>query len=231
MFTRQGKLRPFHSSVLLACDSVVGREKMKPNEETKRFWLMMYAMDAFKKNILYCNYLMANNLSIEDTVYIPIVIAILTLYGKPWHNNQGIGKLDDSIVPHEHRILHDLMLRDRDKIHAHSDSDGVKSKSGCNANHVRLVRSERGHKWTVPTSFNFGDKELEEIILLCEKLNRKLDGETSKIEKTFASEIQRLLPGEYLLNLSKEDVSIFKIVDEVGLRSIVKRWDQIEGSI
>jgi hypothetical protein len=79
---------------------------MKPTKETKRFWLMIYAMDAFGAVVSSCEYLLKNNFHVAGPMHRRTMTAILTLYGHPFHNNQGIGKLDESIIPAQYLELH-----------------------------------------------------------------------------------------------------------------------------
>ena len=98
---------------------------MKPSIETKRFWLMLYAMDSFHHVVTACDHLIENNTQHDAPLYRLLATAILTMYGRPFHNNRGVGKLDEVIVPAEFMDLHRQLILERDKIHAHVDSVGI----------------------------------------------------------------------------------------------------------
>jgi hypothetical protein len=200
---------------------------MRPTEETKKFWLMLYAMDAFKKCIHCCDSLLEGGIAPSDFDYLPMIVAILTMYGKPFHRNVGVGKLDDIFVPEAYKDLHQLMIRDRDKIHAHSDAKGITTNIG-NANQIRLIRNEKGFMWSVPTSVSYGKAEIENVIALCKALIRKLDYYTTKYEKKVLKEIKKLPPGEYVLNFDLNDSSIFTRVKEVGLSRDIHKWNRLD---
>ncbi len=203
---------------------------MKPTEETQKFWLMLYAMDAFKKCIRCCESLLEQGVTPSNFAYLTTIIAILTMYGKPFHFNRGgVGKLDERFVPLAHKNLHELMIRDRDKIHAHVDAKDIETEIG-NANQIRLVRSEKekGFAWTVPTSVSFGESEIQEIILLCKALIEKLDYHTTKYEKKVVKEIRLLTDGEYVLNFDLNDSSLFTRVQERGLSRDITKWTRLD---
>jgi len=200
---------------------------MRPTEETNTFWLMLYAMDAFKKCILCCESMLKYRITPAEFAYLPMIIAVLTMYGKPFHRNVGVGKLDDGFVPPAYKDLHELMIRDRDKIHAHSDAKGKDSRIG-NANEVYLIRAEEGFSWGVPTLVSFDEKEIRSIIALCEALIQKLDDDTTKYEGKVIEEIRKLPPGEYILNLYPHDSSLFTRVAEKGLSRGVHKWTRID---
>lgn len=189
---------------------------MKPTEETKTFWLMLYAMDAFRKCIQGCESLLAADVTPSNPAYLQTIVAILTMYGKPFHRNAGVGKLDDRFVPLAYKNLHQQMMRERDKIHAHSDARGIDTKFG-NANQVRLIRGEKGFLWCVPTLVSYNGAEIKNIIALCKALIEKLDYHTTKYEKKVVKEIRRLAPGEYVLNFDPNDSSLFTRVGETSL--------------
>jgi hypothetical protein len=114
--------------------------------------------------------------------------AILTLYGQPFHNNQGIGKLDEAIIPPQYLNLHNELMQYRDKIHAHRDSAGVCTRIG-NAGQIGLQRSHDGFQWTICTYLPHDKADLQRIRDLCNLLIAKLDSETDKYEKIPAKEL------------------------------------------
>jgi hypothetical protein len=193
---------------------------MKPTEETRKFWLMLYAMDAFKKCIRCCESLLEDGIKPSDPYYLPMITGILTMYGKSFHRNWGVGKLDDIIIPEAHKNLHEVMIRDRDKIHAHADAEGIDTWFG-NANQVRLIKNnESGFSWFVPTSLSFDEDEIKNIIELCQALIMKLDYHTTKYEKKVIKEIKRLSPGEYVLNIDLNGSSLFTLVERISPKGI-----------
>jgi len=187
---------------------------MKPTKETKRFWLMIYAMDAFGVVVSACEYLLKNSFHIAGPIHRRTMTAILILYGQPFHNNQGIGKLDEAIIPDQYLNLHNELMQYRDKIHAHRDSAGVCTRIG-NANQIRLQRLRDGFQWTICTYLPHDKADLQRIRDLCNLLITKLDSETDKYEKTCLMEIEALPEGEYLLNTDVNATGLFTRVETI----------------
>ena len=181
---------------------------MKPTDETKRFWLMAYAMDGFRNVISACEYLLDSNSQPTTQIFRHLATAILTMYGRPFHNNYGVGKLDNRLVPEKYKSLHERLIYERDKIHAHADAKGVPSRIG-NANQVRLLRAAGGFKWTVSTYLPYKRQDLLDLCKLCRILTRKLDYHTDKYEKNGLKVIKRLPEGEYVLNVDPNAGALF----------------------
>lgn len=187
---------------------------MKPTEETKRFWLMMYAIDTFRNVVSACEYLLETEFHVAGPMHRRTMTAILALYGQPFHNSRGIGKLDQTLIPAEYLDLHHELMQHRDKIHAHLDSEGISTRIG-NANQVRLQRIRDGFQWTTCTYLPHDKTELQRIRDLCRLLITQLDQETDKYEKKCLMEIEALPEGEYLLNTDVNATSLFTRVENI----------------
>ena len=175
---------------------------------------MMYAMDVFRNVVSACEYLLENNFHVAGPMHRRTMTAILALYGQPFHNNRGIGKLDQTLVPPEYSNLHDELMLHRDKIHARLDSAGVNTRFG-NANQVRLQRSRDGFQWTTCTYLPHDKADLQRIRDLCNSLIAKLDCSTSEYEKKCLMEIEALPEGEYLLNTDASATRLFTRVERI----------------
>jgi len=195
---------------------------MRPSQETKRFWLMMYAMDAFQNVISSCQYLLENDFHVAGPMYRRIVTSIVTMYGRPFHNNYGVGKLEAGLVPTEYKQLHDQIIHERDKTHAHTDASGLNTRVG-NANQVRLLRVKDGFKWVTCTYLPYDHGDLRNICRLCEVLVEKLNDETDKYEKRCIEVIKALPEGEYILSLDEKADNIF-----IKVPSVLPPPDNIE---
>ena len=183
---------------------------MKPSEETKTFWLMLYAIESFRETIWACNYLLQNHIHSSDSLYRAIVTSIYTNYGRPFHKNFGVGRLERDIIPNHYRTIHDKLILERDKIHAHRDSTGIQTWIG-EANQVRLLRLEKGFTWTTSTYISFDENEIIEIGKLCSLLVKLLDKETDKYQEKCIQSIKNLSVGEYLLNLDDKNPLFTKV--------------------
>lgn len=187
---------------------------MQPTDETKRFWLMAYAMDGFRNVISACEFLLDANFDPTCPMHRHLATAILTMYGRPFHNNYGVGRLDIRLVPDKYKSLHEQLIYERDKIHAHADAKGVQSRIG-NANQVRLLRTKRGFKWVVSSYLPYQRQDLLDICELCKALIANLDYYTDKYEKKCLRVIKQLPEGEYVLNIDTAASTLFDSVQSV----------------
>lgn len=187
---------------------------MKPTEETKQFWLMLYALDALGNALWACDYLLKHEPHVAGPTHRALMTAILTNYGRPFHKNHGVGKLDASIVPAEFHDLHQQLVRERDKVHAHSDAQGIPTRIG-NANQIRLLRLPDAFKWVTSTYLPYEEPDIRRIRRLCLVLTDELDRRTDEYEKRCLPEIRNLSPGEYLLNTDTAAPELFTKVGSV----------------
>ena len=187
---------------------------MKPSEDTKTFWLMIYSIEAFREVIWACNYLLQSRPHLSDSMFRAMMTSIYTHCGRPFHKNFGVGNLKRDIVPEQYKSLHDRLMLERDKIHAHRDGAGVQSHIG-NANQVRLLRLENGFTWCTSTYLSCEDDEIMEIGKLCSLLIKHLDKETDRYQEKCLPIIRELSVGEYQLNLDSQNDNLFLKVESV----------------
>lgn len=189
-------------------------EPMKPTEDTQQFWLMLYAIDAFSNVLWACDYLLKHTPSVAGPMYRTLMTAVLTNYGRPFRRNYGVGKLSNSFVPPEFRDLHDQLIHERDKVHAHSDAQGIPTPIG-NANQVRLLRLPHAFKWVTSTYLPYGEIDIHRLRHLCLALTQELDRRTDEYERRCLAVIRKLNPGEYLLNTDVKEAELFERVGSV----------------
>ena len=187
---------------------------MKPTDKTKQFWLMLYAIDAFQNVMWACDSLLKRKPDKSEPTYRSLIAFILSNYGRPFHGNHGVGRLDANIVPAEYRSLHDQLIRDRDKILAHTDTQGIPTYFG-NANQVRLLRLPDSFKWVTSTYISLDDADNRRIHDLCQSLTAVLDKRTDEYERCCLPEIKKLSPGEYLLNTKADESELFTKVSSI----------------
>jgi hypothetical protein len=187
---------------------------MQQNNETKQFWLMLYAMEGFEIVIRACDSLLNNKYDHFDINFQCIITAILTIYGRPWHKNEGVGKLEDVLVPEEYKALHLRLITERDKIFAHKDAKGFQTPIG-NANQIRLLRSKDGFTWMCNNFFSFDTDDIKRIHCLCKILFDKLDYHTSKYQNKCIKEIKFLPEGEYILNTDNNTSELFQKTESI----------------
>lgn len=187
---------------------------MKPTKDTQLFWLMLYSMDAFSNVLWACDYLLKHTPHVAGPTHRTFLTAIITNYGRPFRRNNGVGRLDESIVPSEFRDLHRQLVSERDKVHAHTDADGIPTPIG-NANQIRLLRLQNAFKWVTSTYLPYGEADLHCIRRLCKSLIGELDRRTDEYEKHCLAAIKNLELGEYLLNTNLEASALFQKVSNV----------------
>jgi len=90
--------------------------------EAKKFWLMFQAKETFKAVHQGCLELVRSGLGKESPLYFPTIAGLICLYGKPFKNNKGVGKLPRDMVPKEQLSLYDQLIVIRDQLYAHSDA-------------------------------------------------------------------------------------------------------------
>ena len=192
---------------------------MKPDDETKRFWLMLYARGAFQDVIKSCEYLLEKGLDYfyeNIPMYRCMTTAMFTIYGRPFSTNYGVGKLNAQLfVPKEYTALHKKLICERNKIHAHKDAKGLATRFG-EINQVRLVRGKNGFTWGISSPFSYEEKDLRDISKLCEALIEKLNYHIDKYERKCRKEIKKLREGEYLLNVDDTAGDLFVKAPNVG---------------
>ncbi|MFO8007294.1 MAG: hypothetical protein R6V05_06105 [Candidatus Brocadiia bacterium] len=187
---------------------------MKPSDETKRFWLMLYAREGFHRVVAACNVITEQNLNEFDPAYDRCITTIVTNYGRAWRNNRGVGKLDEGIVPEAHLALHGHLLEQRDKVYAHKDADGPQSDIG-KVNQIRLLRRKTGFIWVCGNIISFQREQIPAVRRLCMQLEEKLDAATTEYENKCRSDIEALPEGEYILNLDVTSPALFMKTDSI----------------
>jgi len=108
--------------------------------EAKKFWLMFQAKETFKAVHQGCLELVRSGLGKESPLYFPTIAGLICLYGKPFKNNKGVGKLPRDMVPKEQLSLHDQLIVIRDQLYAHSDASETVIAGTLHFGEVRAYR-------------------------------------------------------------------------------------------
>ena len=94
-------------------------------EERVLFKKYYLAHDAFSRAIEQIDFVTKNRNNFPSNVlYINSLSMIFILYGKPFTNNRGIGKLAEDIIPSDLMEYHRNIIIFRDKLIAHVDQNG-----------------------------------------------------------------------------------------------------------
>jgi hypothetical protein len=166
-------------------------------DDKRKLWKMHHAAADFSMVAETCSYILKNDVK-ADPIYYALVVGIYTVYGRPFTQSIGAGKLDDSIVPKEHRALHQQLLKHRHQVYAHSDATGAPAAFG-NINQVRFfVRS----KDILPGVIRWRSDPavLKEIVVLCQALKKKTKYWIDKIQDKHFPHLNVPI-GQYVIDL------------------------------
>ena len=94
----------------------------KTFEDARSAWRMQFALQTFKSVRAGMQAMLDHGFTVDSPEYYPLIVGLVCLYGRPFKNSKPAGKLDENIVPKEHKKLHDELILIRDKFFAHSDS-------------------------------------------------------------------------------------------------------------
>ena len=90
-----------------------------PLSDRERLFGLLQAREAFKQCIRICAYAINNNLDSEHELFLPLAVAAHVIYARPFLHSYGFGKLEELLVPAQHRPAHDRVLEYRHKVFAH----------------------------------------------------------------------------------------------------------------
>ena len=106
---------------------------------------MGYARESFKRVRDTCDYIAAEKLHRYSPAYVPLCVALVVMYARPFKRSRVIGMIPEEMIPNEHRFLHDQLLTMRDQVAAHTDADAVRhGVGGFPANNVRVIIQDDG---------------------------------------------------------------------------------------
>jgi hypothetical protein len=92
-------------------------------EAAKELWKLAYADNAFEQAMHCIHFILQNNLDINDPIYDALTVTIFTTYGRPFTNNDGVGRLNAEMLSPAQLQFHDKNMKAfRNQIYAHSDT-------------------------------------------------------------------------------------------------------------
>lgn len=175
--------------------------------DAQLLWKMFYARHCFKEARGAAQHIFDAKLERESPLFYPLVTAVYVLYAKPFTRADAVGKLEDEIVPAEHRELHGLLLEHRNQIYAHRDGDAFEIADYGPANQVRAIRSQT-EIHLAGTDFHARFPAMPAIISLCKTLDEKTGYHVNKLWERLAKKVPRRV-GEYKLNVQDRAVEIW----------------------
>jgi|SRR6266850_1189913 len=168
-------------------------------DDAKLLWKSFYASHSFRQAREAAQHIFDNKLEKEAPLFHPLVVAIYTLYAKPFTRSDGVGRLEESFVPKEHLQEHKIILEHRHQIYAHRDADGFPIADHGAVNQVRVVRTKQV-MGLVATEFHARYTAMPSIINLCRALEQKTDYNVKKLWDRHKGKIPNKV-GECLLNV------------------------------
>jgi hypothetical protein len=92
----------------------------KEYRDAKQYYKLAIARDAFGEVKKSCNYAIDQKLGSADPGYYSIAVGIVTLYCRPFTNNDNIGSLSTKKIPRKFKDLHSYLWHLRNKAFSHS---------------------------------------------------------------------------------------------------------------
>ena len=191
---------------------------MQPNEfeDAKLLWKMFYAGECFKHAQAAAEHLLKAEIEQDDPLFYPLVTAVYVLYGKPFRTSQGVGKLEEEIVPAEHLELHRLLLQHRDQVYAHTDATSFELPECGPANQVRVLHLPTTNMQLFGTQFCARPPLLPSIVELCRQLQEKTEYHEDKLFERYRKEVPNQV-GEYAVNVYEQAGDFFTAVKPMFL--------------
>lgn len=172
--------------------------------ERLSFWKFFHALDCFQQAKNQCDYILQEKSRIPKGLYRNILTAYFVVYGKPFKNRKAT-RLPEDVVPNEMRILHDEIVRYRDKLFAHSDLDGINEEMNEYLDHVEIHVSNGKAMWHGTSLFS-NTERFAEYRHLCNALIEKMQYHYMRIaEKWHRRSLFPSEEGVYRLNVREQD--------------------------
>jgi hypothetical protein len=177
-------------------------------EDAKLLWKVYYAAPCFQQAREAAQHIFDNKLEKEKSpIFQPLIVAIYTLYAKPFTRSDGVGRLEETFVPNQHLQEHKIMLQHRNEIYAHRDADSFPLADFGAVNQVRAVRT-REVMGLVATEFHARYTMMPPIIKLCRALEEKAADNMKELWDKHKSKIPNKI-GEYLLNVLDQNADMW----------------------
>ncbi len=92
--------------------------------DVRQLYKYAIAHDSFSEVSKTCEHMMAVGMQSLSPGYYVMAAGIVTLYGRPFTDNNLIGKLRPNFVPSQFKELHSILINLRNQAFAHTDSSG-----------------------------------------------------------------------------------------------------------
>lgn len=186
--------------------------------DRKDFVLWAHAWRCFRDCVKMCDLIANRKLTLSDPLYMPITVAAVIGYGKPFKGSHGLGRLPNDLVPAQDAELHAHLIRVRDKIVAHLDTGAVPGNPRLHSVRIEinkisvdyLVEAPKVHPDTVTALRPLA----EDLAGKAHYRATKHVGKLFKIvykDRTVRPGTRELLFGEYLIDIQCPEGGITKL--------------------
>jgi len=178
--------------------------------DAKLLWKMFYGYQWFKTAQAAAQYILDEQLEQGSPLFYPLVTSVYVLYGKPFKQARGVGRLSEQLIPREHLDLHRKLLEYRDQIYAHTDADAFSLSHFGEVNQVRVLQTATQQD-LFATDFHARFPLMPAVIDLCGTLQNK----TWDNVETLFNRYRARLPdsvGEFAINVSDQAGDFFRPV-------------------
>ncbi len=173
---------------------------MPPRHERVEFWKHAYARASFIDAQIFLEDLLSQKPEGFSPLRKLFTIAILTLYARPFKQRRPV-RLENEVIPIEHKQVHDWTIEHRDKVVAHRDLHAAVTTWGF-INQLRLVTDQVG--FTIHTlSPYMPDEMAQELLALVKILIQTMEERTKPFLENYFR-LPSVAPGEYVMNLKDE---------------------------
>jgi hypothetical protein len=104
----------------------------------REFWKFMSAAATFEQAAAVCEHILRENIDEQHPLSYPLMVATVVLYARPFKQRKPV-RLIEEMVPKELKSTHDFLIRLRDKMFAHVDTDGPTENGDNQLNKVTIT--------------------------------------------------------------------------------------------
>jgi len=182
-------------------------------EAARSLWRMEFAFHTFQAVRAGLERFFERKLHSHEPEYYPMTVGLICLYARPFTNNRPVGPLTEDIIPKEHLVLHQDIIRIRHQLFAHGDASAM-TRPDDYPNDLVFVNNGKTVRFNM-TRFLAEPPFFELMKPLLDALIEKTRYHTKKLTKKFNSYFgpSRNI-GEFRLNVLNAQAPIFSKLTE-----------------
>ena len=148
------------------------------------------------------SFFLATGLHRREKIHDPLLVSLHVLYARPFKQRKPL-RLEETIVPSEFHAIHEKLITLRDKMHAHTDLDGLEITDGVMMNELTGFTKDGWTKFGISV-FNPNAEMHRGILQLAESLKKTTHEEADKIWNRYMHK-HKVPDGVAIVNLALED--------------------------